>query len=215
MYISYMCIYEQHIEIVIGWHMVYMCVHYIFTQLTRIKGLQDSFTLVCDVEAGAQTFVLIPQQKSFKKSLFLFLPWPQTISMKQFLTLVWITGYFPLANSLEESCCNQFRGHCASSMCFLILCCKWFPEELNFCCFCPCWSTPCILLKQDQFWDLDCPFFLTKVFSLKLNNKTRTLWHSFFVVVVVKMLSLYVYVLFLEQAIFLPVPLLYLRTHLI
>lgn len=156
-----------------------------------------------------------PSRRALKKSLFLFLPWPQTISMRQFLTLVWITGYFPLANSLEESCCNQFRGHCASSMCFLILCCKWFPEELNFCCFCPCWSTPCILLKQDQFWDLDCPFFLTKVFSLKLNNKTRTLWHSFFVVVVVKMLSLYVYVLFLEQAIFLPVPLLYLRTHLI
>lgn len=73
MYISYMCIYEQHIEIVIGWHMVYMCVHYIFTQLTRIKGLQDSFTLVCDVEAGAQTSVLIPQQKSFKKKSVSFL----------------------------------------------------------------------------------------------------------------------------------------------
>lgn len=70
MYISYMGIYEQHIEIVIGWHMVYMCIHYRFTQMTRIKGLQDSFTLVCDVEAGAQTSVLIPQQKSFIKICF-------------------------------------------------------------------------------------------------------------------------------------------------
>lgn len=64
------CVDEQHIEIVIGWHMASKFVHYIFTQMTRIKALQDSFTLLCDVEAGARTSVLIPQQKSFIKIFF-------------------------------------------------------------------------------------------------------------------------------------------------
>lgn len=36
------CVYEQHIKVIIGWHMADMCVHYIFTQMTRIKALQDS-----------------------------------------------------------------------------------------------------------------------------------------------------------------------------
>lgn len=67
------CVYEQCIQIVIGWYMAYMCVHYVFTQMTRIKGLENSSTLVSDVEAGVFRFCTHSPVEEIYKILF-FLP---------------------------------------------------------------------------------------------------------------------------------------------